>query len=288
MSVILQESRFQHEASEMHLIGQYLMAAQHITPSQITAAVRQAYQLRTRVGMVLLQKGLVSPIALSDALVSQSLDRLMAGLPMRYIGERLLAHGSITPDQLAAALYSQLVRAQQGSTTPLGQLLVGQGVLDSEQLRATLAVPVNSAAPGSFLQGRVTVPVASDTAIVLEDDSLFARIITTIINQTTGLRTHTLTQVTGAQEILRHALPRLIVTDRRFSDGDGLMLAARVRAYSDSVAIVLLTADTSPALTSLIRAARIHQYVAKPFDVSTLITAVKNALQETAPLPSLP
>jgi CheY-like chemotaxis protein len=270
------------------LIGQYLVAAGSIGAHQISAAVRQAYRLRTRLGFVLLQHSLVSPVTLADALVVQTLDRQLAGLPTRYLGERLLKQGLITPDQLAAALYSQLVREQQWKTALLGQLLVAQGVIDQDVLRAALAAEGDEPATPTSITPALAPPEPEHTrptlqkcALILEDDPVLGESLKLFIQQLTGLPVQHLTRAQEARAYIHLHQPRLVLTDRRLPDGDGLALAAELRAQYEGMAIVLMTADTSPALVQLMQAVRLRQSVAKPFALEELAHAVADALRDT-------
>lgn len=267
-------------------IGHYLMAAHQLTPAQVTAAVRGAHRQGTRIGIVLLAQGAVTPVALADALVSQALDRRLAGLPARFLGERLLAENAVTPDQLAAALYTQLIRR---AAPPLGQLLVDQGVLALDHLarlladdaaeRAGLAIPVGTPIDRATVPSPVGLPA---TALVLEDDPVLAAVITAMLSRLTSFTVRTFTRVAEVPAAIQAAPPSLFVIDRRLPDGDGLLLAAQIRAQMPSAAIVLLTADTSPALFSLMEAARIAHYIPKPLSMPVFADVIRAALKERA------
>lgn len=268
-------------------IGQYLIAAQQVTAVQVVSAVRLAYRQGIRIGQALITQGAVSPVALADALVTQSLDRRLAGLPPRFIGELLLAEDAINPDQLAAALYTQLIRQQHGAAVSLSQLLINQGVIDAAHLSAIVAADTDRRAgpliapdrPRDYggLSRRTSLPA---TALVVEDDPVFATLIAVIIQRQTQFTLRTITRIAEATAAIAAGPPRLLVIDRRLPDGDGLLLAAHVHVQVPDVAIVLMTADTSPALLHLIEAAQIRHYIAKPFAPSAFIRVVHAALGE--------
>ncbi|NJM06222.1 hypothetical protein HC891_08520 [Candidatus Gracilibacteria bacterium] len=159
----------------------------------MAAAVRVAYRSNIRIGAVLLDKELITQVALVDALVSQSLDRRLIGLPPRYLGERLLTRGSITPDQLAAALYSQIIRHRNGSHVLIGDLLVAQGVLDQAQLADLLVESEANSQVRVFRSQNYGSKVPSSvkgyaTALVLEDDPLLGMLLATIVGQRRDLK----------------------------------------------------------------------------------------------------
>lgn len=267
-------------------IGHYLMAAHQLTPAQVTAAVRMAHRQAARIGVVLLAQGVVSPVALADALVSQSLDRRLAGLPARFLGERLLAQDAVTPDQLAAALYTQLIRR---TSPPLGQLLVDQGVLDPALLARLLADDpvqrIGQAGPARIPTDRSPAPSPISlpaTALVLEDDPVLATVITAMLSRLTSFTVRTFTRVAEVTAVIQSSPPSLFVIDRRLPDGDGLLLAAQIRVQVPSAAIVLLTADTSPALFSLMEAARIEHYIPKPLSMPVFAEVIRAALKDHA------
>jgi hypothetical protein len=122
-----------------HPLGRYLIAAGFATPEQISYAVRIQPRRRTRLGVLLIEQGLIAPEELADLLVVQSLDFLTspAARP-RFLGEYLLQHAIVTPEAMAHALTEQLARSA-GRTTPLGELLVAQGAIGPAQIRRAIA-----------------------------------------------------------------------------------------------------------------------------------------------------
>lgn len=266
-------------------IGQYLIAARQVTAVQVVGAVRLAHRQAMRIGQALIAQGAVSPVALADALVTQSLDRRLAGLSPRFIGELLIAEGAIHPDQLAAALCTQLIRQQHGVAVSLSQLLITQGVIDAAHLSAIVAADADRRAGQLIAPERprdnggpslhTSLPA---TALVVEDDPVFATMIAAIIQQQTQFTLRTITRIAEATAAIAAGPPRLLVIDRRLPDGDGLLLAAQVHVQVPDAAIVLMTADTSPALLHLIEAARISHYIAKPFTPAAFMAVVRAAL----------
>lgn len=268
-------------------IGQYLIAARQATAVQMVSAVRLAHRQSIRIGQALLAQSAVSPVALADALVTQSLDRRLAGLPPRFIGELLIAENAIKPDQLAAALCTQLIRQQHGVVVSLSQLLVTQGVIDAAHLAEIVAADASRPAgqARSFAQrhDRGAPPLRASspaTALVVEDDPVFATMIAAIIQRQTQFTLRTIARIADATAAIAAEPPRLLVIDRRLPDGDGLLLAAQVRVQVPDAAIVLMTADTSPALLHLIEAAQIRHAIAKPFTPPAFIAVVRAALEE--------
>jgi hypothetical protein len=119
-------------------LGRYLIAAGFATPDQISYAVRIQPRRQTRLGLLLIEQGLIAPDELADLLVVQSRDFLTNPVARpRFLGEYLLQRGVVTPEAMAQALTEQLTRGS-GRILPLGQLLVAQGAIGPAQIRRAI------------------------------------------------------------------------------------------------------------------------------------------------------
>lgn len=58
---------------------------------------------------------------------------------LRHLGQALVSHGLVTPEQLQATLQAQQQEVHAGRRHPLGQLLVESGALSQEQLRGVIS-----------------------------------------------------------------------------------------------------------------------------------------------------
>ncbi len=133
-------------AAQSQPIGAYLVAYGGLTEAQCAEALlaqRAALNGPTpppMLGQIVMARGWVRPPVLATVLLMQLADQVRgprARPPVR-LGEYLVAEGVLQTEQLAPALTEQLEAQQHGRTIPLGTLLVRQGVLQPEQLAAVL------------------------------------------------------------------------------------------------------------------------------------------------------
>jgi DNA-binding NarL/FixJ family response regulator len=77
--------------------------------------------------------------------------------------------------------------------------------------------------------------------------------------------------------LIRRAQPDVVVLDHRLGDEDGIQLCTDIRAEADAPAVLLYTADPSPAVERAARAAGASGLVDKAIDVDTLFDAIRVA-----------
>ncbi|MBM3260163.1 MAG: hypothetical protein FJY99_10500 [Candidatus Sericytochromatia bacterium] len=145
-------------------LGEVLLRLRRLDPGNLEAALREQRDLNIRLGDLLLQKGLIDAETLEEALTLQ--ERGSPDAPAsarRRLGERLLAQGRITSEQLASALESQAL-----SKARIGEILVEMGFVTTEEvdraLKATDALGLTSrtsarSAPGTAPLGQRTQPL---------------------------------------------------------------------------------------------------------------------------------
>jgi hypothetical protein len=120
---------------QSRVLGDYLLAGGAVSALCLAQAVRMQVRRHVRLGEMLLDQGLLTPVVLVEALIQQAIDRIMVyHCAPRYIGERALALGMILPDQLGAALFSQIINHQRGYPLALGTIFVRQRMLTSDQV----------------------------------------------------------------------------------------------------------------------------------------------------------
>jgi hypothetical protein len=128
-------------------LGWYLRTFGYITPVDLVVALahqRQhaAYEKPRFVGDLLVQQGNIDLHVLTTMLLVQLMDRLLDPdytAPWR-LGEYLVLTNRLTPAELEPALRMQAWLRTQGVHVQLGDLLVQQGVVDQQDVNATLAV----------------------------------------------------------------------------------------------------------------------------------------------------
>ncbi len=101
---------------------------------------------------------------------------------LRHLGQALVSHGLVTPEQLQAALQAQQQEVPAGRRHPLGQLLVESGALSQEQLRGVISAWLGQhtvdpallpADPGALaLVPRATAEQAQALPLMLRDDAV--------------------------------------------------------------------------------------------------------------------
>lgn len=77
--------------------------------------------------------------------------------------------------------------------------------------------------------------------------------------------------------LLRRGRPDVVVLDHRLGDEDGITLCGEVREQSSPPAVLLYTADPSPAVERAAKAAGAHGIVDKAVDVGVLFDAIRVA-----------
>ncbi|QSQ27531.1 sigma-54-dependent Fis family transcriptional regulator [Pyxidicoccus parkwayensis] len=115
------------------------------------------------------------------------------------------------------------------------------------------------------------------TALLVDDDRAFSSIASAAL-QREGF---TVTQARSLHETrvaLAHAVPALVVMDRRLPDGDGLTFLAELKAQAPGAAVVMVTAhgDIASAVDA-VRAGAVD-YVAKPVELSDLVLRARRAV----------
>jgi hypothetical protein len=135
-----------------HKLGDFLVAEGVLSAAQLQAALaeqsaRKRAGEQLLLGELLLRAGLVTPEALARALVKQTLEWIPAhqqgkqsqAHSVERLGDYLVAEKVITSEQLEAALIEQLRLRQQGRRDLLGQILVRNGWLRAAILEQILS-----------------------------------------------------------------------------------------------------------------------------------------------------
>ncbi len=116
------------------------------------------------------------------------------------------------------------------------------------------------------------------TILIADDEEGVLDVLAEIVTDVGG---EPLLARTGAEAVelfLRHR-PRVVLTDLRIPDLDGLEVARRVRDVDPQVAVFIVTghADLSSAIEAVRRGA--YDYIPKPFDVEDLSRRLGRAME---------
>ncbi|MBI4397357.1 MAG: response regulator [Elusimicrobia bacterium] len=87
--------------------------------------------------------------------------------------------------------------------------------------------------------------------------------------------------VKEALDFIRTTPPRLLITDLRLPDGDGIEVILTLREVSPASKFIIITGSPTPEeRLQKIRELEIEDFINKPFDVDTLMAAVKRGLED--------
>jgi hypothetical protein len=130
---------FEEKRIEPPRLGQALVTKRLITEAQLQDALREQHAehnrgRRTMLGMVLLRRKLISPLALAAVLVEQQQSR---SNPDR-LGEYLMSRGLISPERLQQAIAEHALACVYEKPIKLGELLVHRGYIRREDLDRAL------------------------------------------------------------------------------------------------------------------------------------------------------
>lgn len=184
------------------------------------------------------------------------------------LGLFLVDAGVIQPPQLERALAEQ--RLRQGDRVPLGTILVELGLAARADIDRALArqrrsreIPSN----GQPARRQIRLVIADDNAMVRE--GLRSAIATTDDLITVGVAS----DGPDALRLVRDLDPDVIVLDHRMPGQRGLDVAARLRADSPSVAIVMFTLDEG--IQEMALAAGVAAFVPKDTPLATLLGEIR-------------
>jgi hypothetical protein len=131
---------FQEPKREPLRLGQALIAKALITEQQLQDALREQHNdqnrgHKTMLGLILLRRKYVSPLALAAVLVEQQ--QANTSIPDR-LGEYLLSEGLLTPERLQQAIAEHALASVYEKPIRLGELLVQRGYIRREDLDRAL------------------------------------------------------------------------------------------------------------------------------------------------------
>jgi hypothetical protein len=130
---------FEEKRIEPPKLGQALMAKKLISDAQLQEALREQLLdrnrgIRTMLGMILIKRKMISPLALAGVLVEQQQSR---GSSDR-LGDYLLLNKIITPERLQQAIAEHALACVYEKPIQLGELLVKHGYIRRDELNKAL------------------------------------------------------------------------------------------------------------------------------------------------------
>jgi two-component system KDP operon response regulator KdpE len=113
--------------------------------------------------------------------------------------------------------------------------------------------------------------------LVVEDDREIRALVQSAL-ALEGFEVQTAVSLSGAQALVQHNPPALIVLDLGLPDGEGLQLVQEVRRQS-SLPIVVISARHQEAQKIALLDAGADDYLSKPFSVAELLARMRVALR---------
>jgi DNA-binding response OmpR family regulator len=120
-------------------------------------------------------------------------------------------------------------------------------------------------------------------AYVLEDDPDIAALEADILREQ-GFSVVSCSRIVELGDLMDVALPHLLVVDVMLPDGDGGDITELLRRAWPGIPVVIVSAASRERLAEL---APMGPVVAKPFDIETFATAVREALDDARDLRSV-
>ncbi|MBW3466710.1 sigma-54-dependent transcriptional regulator [Arthrospiribacter ruber] len=114
--------------------------------------------------------------------------------------------------------------------------------------------------------------------LLIEDDLSYARIIQRFLEKN-GFEVKTCEKVKSAITLLKTSWPKLVITDYRLPDGNGMEILEFVKKYQPETAVILITnySDIRIAVKAMKMGA--SEYITKPIDPDELLETVKEAFE---------
>jgi two-component system cell cycle response regulator DivK len=111
--------------------------------------------------------------------------------------------------------------------------------------------------------------------LIVDDQPLHCKLLERIL-EIEGYQTLVADSISEAEEIISQTIPALVVVDVRLIDGDGLVLARRLKSHvrTAGCAVVACSAAVAPGERMRALAAGCEDYIAKPIDISRFVRVV--------------
>jgi len=117
-----------------------------------------------------------------------------------------------------------------------------------------------------------------DTILVVDDDNSVRRVVQMQLSEA-GYEVKLAASGSEALRVLSEAPPKLVITDLRMPDVDGIELLRRITADEIQTTVIMVTAFGS--IETAVQAMRLgaYDYITKPIDYDALLLAVNRAME---------
>ncbi len=194
------------------------------------------------------------------------------------LGLFLIDAGVIQPAQLERALAEQ--RLRQGDRVPIGGILVELGFADREDIDRAAARQRRA----REVPSRATLPRRQIRLIIADDNPMVREGLRSAIETNDDLLTvGVASDGAEALRLVRELNPDVIVLDHRMPGQRGLDVAARLRADSPDIAVVMFTLDEG--IRELALAAGVAAFVPKDTPLATLLAEIRRVARPQPPAP---
>ena len=119
------------------------------------------------------------------------------------------------------------------------------------------------------------------TILVVEDDQAVAELLRSLLNRVPGWGATVVHDAAAAREVFQHIQVEALVLDVNLPGISGLELLALLRAdrrWRDPPVLLLSADPGQPAVQQALARGDVAQFLAKPFDVDTLVDCVRRAV----------
>jgi two-component system response regulator PilR (NtrC family) len=115
--------------------------------------------------------------------------------------------------------------------------------------------------------------------LLVVDDEQSLRDFLTIVLEEEGWRVNAVPSLGDARAMLARVEPDVVLCDLMLPDGSGIDLLREIKAQTPSIAVVMITAHTSPKTAVEALKAGALDYIGKPFDIEELKVVLRKAVE---------
>jgi two-component system response regulator PilR (NtrC family) len=115
--------------------------------------------------------------------------------------------------------------------------------------------------------------------LLVVDDEQSLRDFLTIVLEEEGWRVNAVASLGDARAMLARVEPDVVLCDLMLPDGSGIDLLREIKAQTPSIAVVMITAHTSPQTAVEALKAGALDYIGKPFDIEELKVVLRKAVE---------